>query len=168
MCLSGVIMRWSGSTYIGEGRLRQSPPLVRPTAIAVVAAALCGCAGLGLPFGEAAVDRNLTTGSIEKVSSKGPDKVAQSDWEAVRQSIAHAAAEDALSQALAWRNPETGTTGTLTVLDTVTATNDPNCRNFQTTVNDTRGIRHYRGEACRMSKDSWELFGVLADDSKLL
>jgi surface antigen len=168
MCLSGVVVRWSDSSYIGKGRLRQSPPLARPAAVAMLAAALCGCAGLGLPFGEAAVDRSTTTGSIEKVSSKAGEKVAQSDWEAIRQSIARAAAEDALSQALAWRNPETGTTGTLIVLDTVTATNDPNCRNFQTTVNDVRGIRHYRGEACRVSKDRWELFGVLADDSKLL
>jgi hypothetical protein len=31
-----------------------------------------------------------------------------------------------------------------------------------------RGIRHYRGEACQMAKGRWELFGVLADDSKLL
>lgn len=161
-------MRRCGYSYIGEGRLRQPPPLVRLAAIAVSCATLCGCAGLGTPFGEGPVDRSVTTGSIDKVSSKGPSKVAQSDWEAIRQSIAHAATEDALSQALAWRNPETGTTGTLTVVDTVTATNDSNCRNFQTTVNDTRGIRHYRGEACEMSKDRWELFGVLADDSKLL
>jgi surface antigen len=160
-------MRWSGYSYIGEGRLRQSA-FVRLAAIAFYSVALCGCTALGMPFGEAAVDRSATTGSIEKVSSTGSGTVAQSDWEAIRQSIAHAAADDTLSQALAWRNPKTGTTGTLTVLDTVTATNDPNCRNFQTTVNDTRGIRHYRGEACQTSKDRWELYGVLADDSKLL
>jgi surface antigen len=164
-------MRWSGSFYIGEGGMRQSPSLVRPVVIILLSAGLCGCASLGLPFGEGAVDRGLTTGGIEnveKVKSKGQGKVAQSDWEAVRQSIARAAFDQSLGTALAWHNPQTGTTGTLTILDTITATNDPNCRNFQTTVNDTRGIRHYRGEACRMTKDRWELFGVLADDSKLL
>jgi surface antigen len=161
-------MRWRDHSYIGEGRLRQLPRSVRLAAIAILAAGLCGCAGLGLPFGQTAADGNLTTGSIEKVSSKPPGKVAQSDWEAVRKSLAKAASDPSLNGMAAWRNPQTGTTGTLRVLDTVTATNDPNCRNFQTTVNDTRGIRHYRGEACRTSKDSWELYGVLADDSKLL
>lgn len=161
-------MRWSGSSYNGEGRVRQSPPLIRPVAVVVLAAHLGGCAGFGLPFGKTGVDSNLTTGTIEKTSSKHKSKVEQSDWATIRKRIARAAAEDSLSQAHAWRNPETGTTGTLMVLDTVTATNDSNCRNFQTTVNDVRGIRHYRGEACKMAKDRWELFGVLADDSKLL
>jgi surface antigen len=161
-------MHWSGSSYIGEGRLRQSPPLVRPATIALLAAALCGCSGLGMPIGESAVDRSLSTGGIEKVSSKQPRKVAQSDWKTVRRGIARAASDPALNRTLEWRNPETGTTGTLTVLDAVTATNDPKCRNFQTTVNDVRGIRHYRGEACEMADGRWELFGVLADDSKLL
>ena len=161
-------MRWSGSVYIGEGRWRQSPALLRQTTIALLAAALCGCSGLGLPIGEPAVDRSLSTGGIEKVSSKQPRKVAQSDWKTVRLAIAKAASDTALKGALEWRNAETGTTGTLTVLDTVTATNDPKCRNFQTTVNDVRGIRHYRGEACEIADGDWELFGVLADDSKLL
>ena len=161
-------MRWSGSSYIGKGRERQSPPLLRPIAIAVLAVGLGGCAGLGLPFNEAAVDRGLSTGSIQKVSAKGNGKVDQSDWDTVRRAIARAASEKTLDGTLEWRNPGTGTTGTIAILDTVTATNDPNCRNFQTTINDMRGIRHYRGEACQMSKGSWQLFGVLADDSKLL
>lgn len=161
-------MRWSGSSYIGEGRVRQPSPLIRPVIVGLLAAHLVGCAGLGLPFGDAAGDHNLTTGSIEKAGGRRTGKVAQSDWEAIRQNIARAAAENTPSQALAWSNPETGTTGTLMVLDTVTATNDANCRNFQTTVNDVRGIRHYRGEACKLTEDRWELFGVLADDSKLL
>jgi len=157
-----------GSSYNGEGRLRQPPPRVRPTTIVFLAVALYGCSGVGLPIGEPAVDRSLSTGGIEKASSKQPRRVAQSDWKTVRRGIARATSDPALNRTLDWRNPETGTTGTLTVLDTVTATNDPKCRNFQTTVNDVRGIRHYRGEACEIADGRWELFGVLADDSKLL
>lgn len=161
-------MRLSGS-YIGENRIRQSSVLVRPLMAGLLAACLGGCGALGLPFGGGGGDRDLTTGSVGKTSAKSDSKVvAQSDWETIRQSIAQAEANDALSQAMAWSNPATGSTGTLTVLDTVPPTNDPNCRNFQTTVNDLRGIRHYRGEACRMAENRWELFGVLADDSKLL
>lgn len=162
-------MRWPGSSsYIGRGRLRQSPPLIRHAIFAFLAAGLCGCSGPSLPISESAVDHSLITGGIEKVSSKQPRKVAQSDWKTVRRGIAEAVSDPALNRSLEWRNPETGTTGTLMVLDTVTATNDPKCRNFQTTVNDVRGIRHYRGEACEMADGRWELFGVLADDSKLL
>lgn len=158
-------MRWSGSSYIGEGRVRQSPPLVRPIAAIVLGAALSGCAGLGMPFGEVA-DQNLTTGTVQKVSSRG--KVSQSDWDAVRQAVAKAAADNTSATPVNWRNPATGTTGTITIHRGVSATNDPNCRNFATTINDMRGIRQYRGEACRSDKDDWQLYGVLADDSKLL
>jgi surface antigen len=161
-------MRWSGSSYIGVGRERQSPPLVRPVAVAILAAALGGCAGLGLPFGETASNHTLSTGSIQNVSAKGGEKVDQSDWEAVRRAAAGVASEGNATGTSEWRNPKTGSQGTVTVLDTVTATNDPNCRNFATTINDTRGIRHYRGETCRVTDGHWQLFGVLADDSTLL
>ena len=161
-------MRWSGSSYIGRGHPRQPSLFARPAAVAMLAFGLCGCASLGLPFDEAAVDRDLTTGSIARVSNSGQSQVAQSDWQAVRQGIARAATEPSLEGTLAWSNPDTGTTGTLTVLDTVSASNDPSCRNFQTTVNDMRGVRHYHGETCQMTKGQWELYGVLADDSKLL
>jgi len=161
-------MRWSGYSYIDDGCKRQSPPLVRPIAVALVAVALGGCTGLGLPFNQASVDRDLSTGSIQAVSDKGPAKVAQSDWDIVRSSIAKAATDKSSNGALEWRNPKTGTTGKVEILDTVTATNDPNCRNFQTTINDLRGVRYYRGEACNMARNKWQLFGVLAEDSKLL
>jgi len=161
-------MRWSGSSYIGGGRERQSPPFVRPVAVAIVAVALGGCAGLGLPFGETASNQPASTGSIQKVSAKGTDKVDRSDWAAVRRAIASVASERGTTGTGEWRNPKTGSSGMVTILNTVTATNDANCRNFVTTINDTRGIRNYRGEACRMSKDDWQLFGVLADDSALL
>jgi surface antigen len=163
-------MRWSGSSYIGSGRQRQSPPFVRPVvmrsvAVALLAATLGGCAGLGLPF-ETASNQKMTTGSIHKVSAKASGKVDQSDWETVRRAIASVGGEADAS--VDWRNPDTGSTGSIAILDTPTATNDENCRNFATTINDMRGIRRYRGEACRMTNGRWQLFGVLADDSQLL
>lgn len=160
-------MRWSGSSYIGSGRQRQSPPFMRPAAVALLAAALGGCAGLGLPF-ESASNRTMTTGAIHKVSAKAGGNVDQSDWETVRRAIATIAGKEATSDTVDWRNPDTGSTGTITILAGVTAANDENCRNFATTINDTRGIRRYRGEACRMTNGRWQLFGVLADDSQLL
>jgi surface antigen len=163
-------MRWSGSSYIGGGRQRQSPPFVRPVLMrsiggALLAVALSGCAGLGLPF-ETASNQKMTTGSIHKVSAKANSKVDQSDWETVRRAVASVGGKTDAS--VDWRNPDTGSTGSIAILDTPTATNDENCRNFATTINDTRGIRRYRGEACRMTNGRWQLFGVLADDSQLL
>jgi surface antigen len=160
-------MRWSGSSYIGGGRQRQSPPFMRPVAVALLAAALGGCAGLGLPF-ETASNQKMATGSIHKVSTNAGGNVDQSDWETVRRAVATIAGKDATSDTVDWRNPDTGSTGTIAILGGVTAANDENCRNFATTVNDMRGIRHYRGEACRMTNGRWQLFGVLADDSQLL
>jgi surface antigen len=158
-------MHWSGSSYIGGGGQRQSPPFVRPAAVALLAAMLGGCAGLGMPFETASRD-TITTGSIQKVSAKAGGPTAQSDWEAVRSTIAKAM--ESKTQDVTWRNPSTGSSGALSILDTPTATNDANCRNFATTMNDMRGIRRYRGEACKMANGRWQLFGVLADDSKLL
>jgi surface antigen len=160
-------MRWSGSSYIGGGRQRQSPPFMRPVAVALLAAALGGCAGLGLPF-ETASNQKMTTGSIHKVSAKAGGSVDKSDWETVRRAVATVAGKDATSDTVDWRNPDTGSTGTIAILGGVTAANDESCRNFATTINDMRGIRRYRGEACRMTNGRWQLFGVLADDSQLL
>ncbi len=159
-------MHWSGSSYIGGGRQRQSPPFMRPAAIALLASMLGGCAGLGMPFSETASRDIMSTGSIQKVSAKAGGPTSQSDWEAVRTTVAKAM--ESKAESLAWSNPSTGSSGALSILNTPTATNDANCRNFATTMNDMRGIRRYRGEACRMGNDRWQLFGVLADDSKLL
>jgi surface antigen len=158
-------MHWSGSSYIGAGRQRQSPPYIRPTTIALLASMLGGCAGLGMPFESASRD-TMTTGSIQKVSTKTNGSAAPSDWEAVRTTVAKAM--ESKTENVAWRNPSTGSNGELAILSTPTATNDANCRNFVTTMNDMRGIRRYRGEACKMANNRWQLFGVLADDSKLL
>jgi surface antigen len=158
-------MHWSGSSYIGVGRQRQSPPYLRPAAIALLASILGGCAGLGMPMESASRDA-MTTGSIQKVSSKANGSTAPSDWEAVRGTITKAM--ESKTENVTWRNPSTGSNGELAILDTPTATNDASCRNFVTTMNDMRGIRHYRGEACKMTNGRWQLFGVLAADSKLL
>lgn len=158
-------MHWSGSSYSGGNRQRQSPPYLRLAAIALLASMLGGCAGLGMPFETAGQD-TMTTGSIQKVSAKVNGSTSQSDWEAVRSTVAKAMEHK--SEDLAWHNPSTGSNGALSILNTPTATNDASCRNFATTMNDMRGIRRYRGEACKMPNGRWQLFGVIADDSKLL
>jgi 17 kDa outer membrane surface antigen len=161
-------MHWLGSSYIAKGPPRQSLYSVRLIAAALLIPHLVGCTGLASTSGQAGVDFEGAIGSITTADSKEKRSVAPSDWETVKRSIAQATSDNMRNGILAWQNPETGSTGTLKLLDTLTATESPDCRNFQTTVNDVRGIRNYRGEACRIEKNRWELIGVLADDSKLL
>ena len=68
-----------------------------------------------------------------------------------------------------WTNPDTGSNGTISPL--ASARNEPdgrNCRAFSLTVSDVRGIRRYRGDACRAPDGMWQLFEVVPEDSALL
>jgi surface antigen len=145
------------------------PRACRGIAAIALALSLGGCAGLGLPFGAdmASVD-STTTGSIKPtlVSASVADGVDASDWEAIRRAVA-ATAADASVDHLPWRNPDTGSAGTIAGLSGAQAQGGLMCRTFATTVNDQRGVRRYRGEACRRSDGRWQLHGMVADDAQL-
>ena len=68
---------------------------------------------------------------------------------------------------LASQNPKTASTGTVTAM-TAEPRSGRVCRAFATTVNDLRGIRRYRGEACRKGNAGWRLTGIAPEDSLLL
>lgn len=105
----------------------------------------------------------MTTGSVPATAADG---VAPSDWEIVRQTIA-ADPDYRTVQTQAWQNPRTGSYGTLKT-DAGAPRSGGICRSFSTTVNDLRGVRLYRGEACRPPGYDWLLKGIVADDSALL
>lgn len=161
-------MRWIGSSYNGDGCERQPSSAACSFALLFLAVSLAGCSGIGKSGGQLVSDRQLTTSAVHKVSARGSGKVDPSDWETVRGAIAKADANRRYNSSIDWNNSKTGSTGTITIFNTIPATNDRDCRNFSTTINDDRGIRHYRGEACLLADDSWRLFSVLADDSELL
>jgi surface antigen len=102
------------------------------------------------------------TGSV--VRATVTDSVDPSDWEAVRRTIAEIG-EDALD--LAWKNPKTGSSGTVTAMAPEPRAEGV-CRAFATTVNDLRGVRRYRGEACQTGDAAWRLTGIIPEDSLLL
>jgi hypothetical protein len=104
----------------------------------------------------------IRTGSV--VQAAVTDGVDPSDWETVRRTIADIGGE-ALDRA--WRNPKTGSSGTLTAMAPEPRAGGV-CRAFATTVNDVRGIRNYRGEACRTQGAGWRLTGIIPEDSTLL
>lgn len=151
---------------------RYSVPAVarnRAPAAALILAALTlgGCSAVG-PFAE--LDRGprlaVTSGNAQVVKAglTATDSVATSDWDAVRRTIA--ASPTDVHGRYDWSNPQTGSTGSVTVL--ALAENAGGCRPFSTTVNDARGIRHYRGDACQVAGGAWQLKRLAADDAKLL
>ena len=149
---------------------RQLPRACRGIAAIALALSLGGCAGLGLPFGAetASLDTSITTGSIRPtlVSASVVDGVDASDWEAIRRAVA-AVPADTRADSLAWRNPDTGSAGTISGLDAAHPYGKLQCRTFATTVNDQRGVRRYRGEACQRSDGRWQLYDMAADDAQL-
>jgi hypothetical protein len=155
-------------SYIGEDTRRQSSNIIRGFALTLVVLSLGGCAGLGLPFGEpGSAGRLATKGEAAKpilASAVVTDQVDPSDWETVRRTAEGAPVE---ASRLDWINPETGSSGRLAIAAAVTDADNVVCRSFATTVNDVRGIRRYRGEACVRSDARSQLRGVIADDATL-
>jgi surface antigen len=141
-------------SYTHRAGERQSLPYFRAAVLGGIALIAAGCSAT-------AIDPTQT-GSVVRASAT--DGVDPSDWEAVRRTIAEIG-EDAFD--LAWKNPKTGSSGTVTAMAPESRA-DGVCRAFATTVNDLRGIRRYRGEACHDGNAGWRLSGIVPEDSVLL
>ena len=146
----------SARTYTGRSRRGQTP--VVAVAVAVfLAIALSGCARIGL--GEAKASRSPAKPAPTLVT----DRVDPSDWKMVKNALAQMPEPGVPGTELAWQNPQTGSDGMITALAAMAKGGGPVCRPFATTVNDTRGIRRYRGQACKIDGD-WQLTQVTVDD----
>jgi len=155
----------SGRAHSYHGvAVRRQRAIVRLAAIGALALSLGGCAGLGLPFTGAE-----TTGSIAYngravqpilASAMIANQADPTDWDTVRRTIEGAPQGGAR---LEWGNAITGSAGSLTVA----ADTGDTCRAFVTTINDIRGIRRYRGQACVTPNGRSQLRNVTADDATL-
>jgi surface antigen len=135
-------------------------------ACVLLALSTAGCARLGLPFNEASAGKGPVR-SASLVSATVSDRVDPTDWLTVRQTIGRIPANAGAGTTLDWRNALTNSDGTVSLLTAAVAHNGTLCRGFTATINDLRGIRRYRGQACRGS-DGWQLSGVVPDDGTLL
>jgi surface antigen len=90
--------------------------------------------------------------------------VDPSDWAAVRQALAKTPVP---GREIAWSNPVTGSSGTVALGATLAKAGSA-CRSLAAIVNDIRGIRFYRGEACRERAGVWRLSAIVPDDRALL
>ena len=144
------------TSYIGVGNRRQSPAFFRFLALAAIAAMLGGCASVGLG------ERNAGKLSARAAEPEtAVDRVDPSDWEAIRRTVA--AASDGSSHTLIWRNPDTGSNGTIALLPAITKGGNL-CRAFATTVTDPSGVHRYGGDACLRTDGRWQLRDITADD----
>ena len=142
------------TSYSARRTGRQSLPYFRAAVLGAIAVVGAGCSVTGID--------QATTGGI--VASAIADGVDPSDWEAVRRTIAEIGAE-ALDRV--WANPRTGSSGTVTAM-AMEPRGEGICRAFATTVSDVRGVRSYRGEACRAGSAEWRITGITPDDRALL
>ncbi|MHA1549577.1 MAG: RT0821/Lpp0805 family surface protein [Alphaproteobacteria bacterium] len=156
-----------GTSYSAAAEARKSHTARRAALMAALALFLGGCSSVGLgDYARGPQASNQAGAGLMKASLTVADTVDPSDWEAVRRRIARIPRDDI--GRYDWSNPDTRSTGTMTVLAVGTAGSSATCRPFATTLSDSRGIRRYRGEACRRADGRWQLFGIRADDAKLM
>ena len=158
------------ASYTGRPDRRQ-PPVSPLAAVVLLAFSLAGCAGLGLPFNEAAAGGGEPVHHPSlvstKIDAKANDQVDPTDWMAVRQTLGRLPEKAGAGTSLDWRNALTNSDGTVSLLTAGVRERGSLCRGFATTINDLRGIRRYRGEACHGS-DGWQLSGVVPDNGTTL
>jgi surface antigen len=139
--------------------------LTHGAAASLLALALTGCAGLGLPFGEhGKAGRMAASGLVVQpilASATITDQLDPSDWESIRRTIEGAPKAAANVD---WSNALTGSVGSIIVA----ADGKDGCRMFAATINDLHGIRRYRGGACLVTGGRLQLRGIVADDATLL
>lgn len=151
------------TTYTAGGGGRNARTLPATVAIAFLAIALAACSSAGPPLGERKSGRTAAA-AIAKPRPASVTVIAEvdpSDWEAIRREIA--ASSEATTQSLDWRNPDTGSTGTIALLPAISKTGVL-CRSFAATVGDMRGVHRYGGEACLRTDGRWQLTAITADD----
>lgn len=157
--MAGCVPRLYSVPAVVCQRVRLLPALV-------VAAMLAGCGSMGR------LDPEIT-GSIptpaaapsaaeSAAAAPAPARPAAaglpenpSDWDTVKRSVAKAAVAKKSAGRIAWTNTETGNSGTISDV-IASARSGQACRNFNTTVASVGGVRLYRGEVCRGSRDAWD------------
>jgi surface antigen len=131
-------------------------------AAAIVSLFVSGCA-IGKSVDNLASEPALVTGSItENVETEG---VHPTDAEAIKLAVTDAQEATPENNLLAWSNPETGNSGTITAIDNYIGTDGQSCKKFRTTVDSFMGISLYNGETCELKKGFWVLSWFIRDKS---
>lgn len=126
---------------------------------------LGGCAVIG-PFAER-LDP-APTGSIQTGSERpAASQLASSDWEAIRSKAAAIIPAASAGSSVDWSNPSTGSSGSVSPIATAEPKGNTRCRAFAATLNDIRGARRYRSQACLQNNGKWVIGPPTAEDAFL-
>ncbi|MEM7303718.1 MAG: RT0821/Lpp0805 family surface protein [Pseudomonadota bacterium] len=136
-----------------------------PSIAAVVglSLALGGCAFGGNKLASVASTDQIVSQSVTtKATQNG---VSQDDAEIIKKTVVAAKKKDR-DLALAWTNPDTGSSGTIVAIDNFLGKHGQKCRGFKTTVATFMGIAFFDGEACQISPGEWVLSWFRPQDGK--
>lgn len=134
-------------------------------AIVVVSSiALSGCS-LTNSLNSVNDENSIITSSINK--QVRPQGLNEADAEQIKNAVVqinpNSAKSGNSSNLMAWSNPETGNTGTITAIDDYIGTHGQSCKKFRTTVDSFMGIALYNGETCELRKGFWVLSWFIRD-----
>ena len=122
--------------------------------MALLATSLAGCSISRTLSSEPDQPEIVTSSITEPMKAEGIDST---DAEMIKAMVAEAEGAEPRSNMLAWSNPDTGNSGTITAIDRFVGSHGQNCKKFQTTVDSFAGISVYNGETCEVQKDAWVL-----------
>ena len=132
-----------------------SAMIVRSASVAILCGTMAACSVTGQKTAMLESEASLITGSVSK-----PAKITGiegTDTEVIKSTVAKARLRSSASVALAWVNPDTGSSGTITTIDRFLGNHGQKCRGFKTTVSTFMGVAFYNGEACQISPTEWVL-----------
>ncbi|MEO0496442.1 MAG: RT0821/Lpp0805 family surface protein [Pseudomonadota bacterium] len=101
-----------------------------------------------------------TTASVQSAENTESEAAAASDKQAIASAIRDVKAGKpgaGDSMVLAWRNEETGNSGTITAIEKAMSDTGERCFSFLTTLESYTGISLYDGTACELSAGQWVL-----------
>ena len=129
--------------------------IARPVAALGIAALMTGCSlssGLNTTSEPEIITSSVTT-PLE------PEGVDATDAEIIKSAVTGSPETPQISDShlLAWSNPETGNSGTITAIDDFVGKHGQSCKKFTTTVDSFMGISLYNGETCELKKGFWVL-----------
>lgn len=126
-----------------------------------IALPLQGCVVVSPKTAQHKADNTIITGSVDIGSVNNGLAASQialnGDEQAIRQKIT----TDPNAATLNWTNEATGSSGTMSILNSFVENGVP-CRNFKTTRESFNGIMVYEGKACQQQDTSWDVLNIKA------
>ncbi len=139
----------------GQIRSRCSAAIIRSASIVILCGTMAACSVSGQKTASLESDASLISGSVSKPAKL--TGIESTDTEVIKTTVAKASLKSSASVALAWVNPDTGSSGTITTIDKFLGNHGQQCRGFKTTVSTFMGVAFYNGEACQISPTEWVL-----------